>query len=133
MIIVGLTGGIGTGKSAVSAALEESGVAVIDGDVISRQIVEPGSRALKAITRHFGNEILDERGFLDRAKLGEIVFSDPRARKRLNSITHPAIFYEIVNLVGLFTPVPRFRAVASDRVVFLAWPLLRGAGHAAPV
>ncbi|GAA96405.1 uncharacterized protein L969DRAFT_554214 [Mixia osmundae IAM 14324] len=98
MLIVGLTGGIASGKSTVSKLLsEEHRLPVIDLDILARQAVEPGTLAYRAIVAHFGPDILlsssnDVRGPpLDRAKLGEIVFSDERQRKVLNSITHPAV------------------------------------------
>ncbi|CCL99981.1 uncharacterized protein FIBRA_02006 [Fibroporia radiculosa] len=91
MLVVGLTGGIATGKSTVSTLLRERNVPIIDADVLARQVVAPGTPALKRITAHFGANILQPDGSLDRAKLGSIVFADETQRKKLNSIVHPAV------------------------------------------
>jgi dephospho-CoA kinase len=88
---VGLTGGIASGKSTVARAFAELGVPIVDADRIARDVVVPGSEGLAAIVAAFGPGVLDESGALDRKKLGEIVFADPDARKRLNAITHPRI------------------------------------------
>ena len=91
---VGLTGGIASGKSTVSGMFRELGVPVIDADVIAREVVAPGSRALEAIVDAFGEEILTEEKSLNRARLGEIVFSDPAKKKVLEGILHPEIIAE---------------------------------------
>ncbi|KAI0086347.1 CoaE-domain-containing protein [Irpex rosettiformis] len=91
MLVVGLTGGIATGKSSVSAQLKSFGLPVVDADVIARQVVEPGTPTLAQIVKHFGEDILHPDGTLNRQKLGSIVFNDESQRKVLNSITHPAI------------------------------------------
>lgn len=91
MVTVGLTGGIGSGKSAVAELLAAKGAVIIDADVLARQAVEPGTPALERIVARFGTEILQEDGTLDRTRLGGIVFSDPTALKDLEAITHPAI------------------------------------------
>ncbi|KAI9440182.1 CoaE-domain-containing protein [Lactarius psammicola] len=91
MLVIGLTGGIATGKSTVSAQLVARGIPVIDADVLAREVVRPGTRALKKIVSTFGTEILQEDGTLDRAKLGEIVFRDEERRRKLNAIVHPAV------------------------------------------
>lgn len=88
---VGLTGGIGSGKSAVAAAFAARGAVVIDADRIAREVVEPGTPALAAIARAFGGQLLRADGALDRAALAAIVFGDPAALRRLEAITHPAI------------------------------------------
>ena len=93
--VVGITGGIGSGKSAVTAHLENLGIDVVDADLAARVVVEPGQPALNAIAKHFGTEILQEDGHLDRAALRKIVFEDPQARTWLESVTHPAIRQEI--------------------------------------
>ncbi len=93
--VVGITGGIGSGKSAVTAHLENLGIDVVDADLAARVVVEPGQPALDAIAKHFGTEILQEDGHLDRAALRKIVFEDPQARTWLESVTHPAIRQEI--------------------------------------
>jgi dephospho-CoA kinase len=88
---VGLTGGIGSGKSAVSALLAERGAVVIDADGIAREVVEPGTPGLAAVVAEFGPDVLRPDGTLDRAALGRRVFPDPAALARLNAITHPRI------------------------------------------
>lgn len=90
-VIVGLTGGIASGKSTVSNHLRELGAYVIDADQVARAIVEPGEPALDEIVARFGQSVLDAQGCLDRAALGKIVFDDPDARKALSMITHPRI------------------------------------------
>lgn len=91
MRIIGLTGGIASGKTSVAALLERLGAAVVDADLLAREVVEPGEPALSAIAAAFGEGVLKEDGTLDRAALGEIVFGDPAARRTLEGITHPAI------------------------------------------
>ena len=93
--VVGITGGIGSGKSAVTAHLENLGIDVVDADLAARVVVEPGQPALAAIAEHFGTHILQQDGHLDRAALRKIVFEDPQARTWLESVTHPAIRQEI--------------------------------------
>ena len=91
MTIVALTGGIGAGKSTVTARLAEHGARVIDADEVAREVVAPGTPALQAIVEAFGNKVLGADGNLNRAALGEIVFADPEARNTLNAIVHPAV------------------------------------------
>jgi dephospho-CoA kinase len=93
--VVGVTGGIGSGKSAVTAHLENLGIDVVDADLVARVVVEPGQPALAAIAEHFGSHILQHDGTLDRAALRKIVFEDSAARAWLESVTHPAIRQEI--------------------------------------
>jgi len=93
--VVGLTGGIASGKSTVAARWRERGVRVIDADVVAREVVAPGEPALAAIARTFGEELLLPDGSLDRARLGAIVFADAGALKRLNALTHPAILARV--------------------------------------
>lgn len=88
---IALTGGIATGKSYVRARLEELGVPTIDSDVLAREAVAPGTPAREAVVTRFGVQILDERGALDRQKLGAVVFADPAARKALEAIVHPEV------------------------------------------
>ncbi|HSE06236.1 MAG TPA: dephospho-CoA kinase [Methylomirabilota bacterium] len=90
-LLVGLTGGIATGKSTVTALLAGPRVRVVDADALAREVVEPGTPTHARIVAEFGNEVLRPDGRLDRARLGEIVFPDPARRKRLEAITHPAI------------------------------------------
>jgi dephospho-CoA kinase len=91
MRLMGLTGGIATGKSTVSAMLAGRGAAVVDADELAREVVLPGTPGLAAVARRFGPEVLQPDGALDRAALGAIVFADPAARKDLERITHPRI------------------------------------------
>jgi dephospho-CoA kinase len=89
--VIGLTGGIGTGKSSVARLLSDRGVPVVDADQVAREVVEPGQPALEAIVQAFGEGLLGADGRLDRSALGERVFGDPEARATLEAITHPAI------------------------------------------
>lgn len=94
-MIIGLTGGIASGKSTVSALFVRKGAALVDADVIAREVMLPGHPVLAAAVEAFGDRILLPDGSLDRAGLGEIVFRDPEALKTLNNLTHPAIRREI--------------------------------------
>lgn len=96
MFVVGLTGGIGSGKTAASDYLASLGITVVDADLASRVIVEPGQPALAAIEARFGAEVIAADGTLDRRALRERVFTDPEQRKALEAITHPAIGAEIM-------------------------------------
>jgi dephospho-CoA kinase len=89
--LVGLTGGIASGKSAVAAILKRLGAAVIDADELSREVVQPGEEAWKEIVDTFGPDILQQDQTLDRGKLRKIVFDNPQARKKLESIIHPRV------------------------------------------
>lgn len=91
MKLFGLTGGIGMGKSATANLLAERGAPVIDTDQLAREIVEPGQPALEEISQAFGSSVIDSDGKLCRGALAQIVFSDPAARQKLESITHPRI------------------------------------------
>ncbi|MFE3884235.1 dephospho-CoA kinase [Streptomyces lydicus] len=91
MVKVGLTGGIGAGKSEVSRLLASYGAVVVDADKIAREVVEPGTPGLAAVVEEFGGDILAPDGTLDRPKLGRIVFSDPGKLKALNAIVHPLV------------------------------------------
>jgi dephospho-CoA kinase len=90
-LLVGLTGGIATGKSSVAEILKSLGCVVLDADTLAREVVEPGRPALEAIAREFGREVLRADGTLDRKRLGAVVFAQPERRRRLEAITHPAI------------------------------------------
>jgi len=90
-LLVGLTGGIATGKSTVSALLRQLGCEIIDADLLAREVVEPGQPALTQIVTEFGRDVVTATGELDRKKLGAIVFANPERRRRLEAITHPAI------------------------------------------
>jgi dephospho-CoA kinase len=90
-LLVGLTGGLATGKSTVSEILRGLGCVVLDADVLAREVVEPGRPTLAAIVEEFGREVLAPDGTLDRKRLGAMVFAEPARRQRLEAITHPAI------------------------------------------
>lgn len=94
-MIMGLTGGIASGKSTVSTLFVNKGARLVDADAIAREVMLPGSPVLAAAVRYFGNGILLPDGAMNRAKLGEIVFKDAEARQVLNDLTHPAIRQEI--------------------------------------
>lgn len=98
--IVGLTGGIASGKTSVAAVLREVGVAIVDADEVAREIVLPGSPGLAAVVEAFGPAILDAEGRLDRKALGARVFADPAARRQLEAITHPRIFARSMEKLG---------------------------------
>ena len=98
--MVGLTGGIGSGKSTVAALLSERGAIVIDADAIAREVVEPGTPALAKLVERFGPEILAADGSLDRAALAERAFVTDEAKKDLEAITHPAIGEEFLRRVA---------------------------------
>jgi len=91
MLIIGLTGGIGSGKSTVAELFQKLGVPVYDADVEARRLVEPGQATLQQLTREFGPKILQPDGSLDRAKLRTLAFSDPEQRQHLEAILHPPI------------------------------------------
>lgn len=91
MKIIGLTGGIGSGKSTVAGFMADLGAAVIELDKVGHQVMKSGGSVYKSIVREFGKDILDTGGEIDRAKLGKLVFNNPQALARLNRITHPAI------------------------------------------
>ncbi|QWV05024.1 dephospho-CoA kinase [Pseudoalteromonas apostichopi] len=112
--VLGLTGGIGSGKSAVSAMFEELGIEVVDADIVAREVVEPGSIGLKKITEHFGNEILTSEGTLDRAKLRTIIFANESEKQWLNSLLHPLIRESMITQLKQ----------ATSQYVILVAPLL---------
>jgi dephospho-CoA kinase len=117
VLAVGLTGGIGTGKSTVAAMLAERGAALVDADLIAREVVEPGGVAYQPLIDRFGTEILDPEGRVDRRALAGLVFGDPDALADLNAITHPAIGVEMI--------ARKDRFAGTDRIVVLEIPLLR--------
>ncbi len=121
MFRLGLAGGIGSGKSTVSARLAEHGAVVIDYDRLAREAVEPGTPGLAAIAERFGDQVIAEDGTLDRDALGAVVFGDSTARADLEAITHPAIFKLATALEA---------TVADDGVVVHDLPLLVEAGMA---
>jgi dephospho-CoA kinase len=91
MRLIGVTGGIATGKSSVDRMLEAHGAVVIDADELAREVVRPGEPALAEVAARFGREMIDPDGRLDRDRLGRLVFADPQARRDLEQITHPRI------------------------------------------
>ncbi|TDE29530.1 dephospho-CoA kinase [Actinomadura sp. 6K520] len=122
MLKVGLTGGIGSGKSAVSARLAEHGAVVIDADKIAREVVEPGTPGLAAVVEEFGAEVLlPSGGGLDRERVGRIVFSDPDRLAALNAIVHPLVGERMQELMD---------AAPEDAVVVYDVPLLAENGLA---
>jgi len=116
MILVGLTGGIGSGKSTVSAALVERGAVVIDADQVVRDVQQPGSPVLAKLAERFGAEVIAADGSLDRAALAGVAFADPEALKDLNAIVHPAVGAEMNRRV--------MEQVSTDHVVVMDIPLL---------
>lgn len=99
MLVIGVTGGIGSGKTAATDRFQSHGITVVDADLASRVVVEPGRPALKAIEEHFGSEVIAADGCLDRRALREIVFANPNERKWLEQLTHPLIGQEIVSQI----------------------------------
>ncbi len=94
-LVIGLTGGIGSGKTAASDEFQHLGIAVVDADIVAREVVEPGQPALREIASHFGPDILTKEGLLDRAALREIIFSSKGQKQWLESLLHPIIRTEI--------------------------------------
>lgn len=101
MFVVGLTGGIGSGKSTVTRYFSSLGINIIDADVIARDVVSVGSQALTEIANHFGPDVLLADGNLDRNKVRDIIFSDPQAKKWLESLLHPKIRKKILDEIEL--------------------------------
>mgnify|MGYP001822530082 CR=1 FL=1 len=123
LIVAGLTGGIASGKSTVAAMLAEAGARIIDADRIARDIVAPGREAFQAVCAHFGEAVLQPDGHLDRARLGDMVFHDPRARKDLERIVHPFVFQQMA------TDLKQLAATQPGAVVILDIPLLIESGR----
>ncbi len=121
MVLIGLTGGIGSGKSTVSALLAERGAVVVDADAITRELQQPGTEVFAAMVDRFGGEIVAADGTLDRQAVADIVFTDPSALADLNQIVHPAVGAEIAR---------RLEAERdTDRLVVLDVPLLVETGR----
>lgn len=118
MYLVGLTGGIASGKSTVAKRLAEHGAVHIDADQVARRVMEPGTPTLAAVAEEFGSDILREDGTLDRAALGARVFSDPAALQRLNAIVHPAVWELTRSLIRDAT------AADPDAIIVYDVPLL---------
>ncbi len=91
MLLFGLTGGVASGKSSVAARFRARGLDVIDADLLAREVVAPGSEGLAEVVSHFGEDVLDGDGSLNRRRLGRLVFAEPELRDRLNSLLHPRI------------------------------------------
>ncbi|TDD64388.1 dephospho-CoA kinase [Actinomadura rubrisoli] len=121
MLKVGLTGGIGSGKSEVSGRLAARGAVVIDADRIAREVVEPGTPGLAAVVAEFGEDVLLPSGGLDREKVGSIVFTDPERLKALNAIVHPLVGERTRELMD---------AAPADAIVVYDVPLLAENGLA---
>lgn len=121
MRIIGLTGGIASGKSTVGRLLAQRGIPVIDADQLARRVVAPGSPGLADIVRRFGSGILAADGSLDRPALARIVFADPASRRELEAITHPAI----AKLAA--AELSALKAAGTETVIYMA-PLLIEAG-----
>ena len=121
MFIIGLTGGIGSGKSTIASWFREWHIPVIDGDKLAREAVNPGSPVLSILADAFGKEILSEAGTLKRRQLGQIVFQDKAKLSRLNQIMHPAIWHLVES---------RLKACkdAGEKLAVLDMPLLIEAG-----
>lgn len=117
---IGLTGGIASGKSLVGERLAELGAVVIDADQLARDVVEPGTPGLAQVRARFGDEVIRLDGSLDRAKLGDIIFSDAAARADLNAIIHPAVREEAARLAA---------EAPTDAVVVQMIPLLVETGQ----
>ena len=115
VLMVGLTGGIGSGKSTVARLLEAKGAWIVDADLVARQVVEPGTPALAALVERFGDAILAPDGTLDRPALGKVAFADKASRKDLEGITHPAINEEFLR---------RMQAAPEGSIVVCDVPLL---------
>ncbi|HEY3717749.1 MAG TPA: dephospho-CoA kinase [Jatrophihabitantaceae bacterium] len=118
---VGLTGGLGAGKSTVSALLGEHGAVIIDADAIAREVVQGGTPGFAAVVERFGPDIVGPDGELDRAKLAEIVFADDAARDDLNRIIHPLVGERSMQLMA---------SVPDDAIVVYDVPLLVESGRA---
>ncbi len=119
-MIIGLTGGIATGKSTAAEYLKEKGARIIDADQISHQISHRGEKGWQLVVDEFGDQILKDNGEFDRDKLGEIVFSDPQKRKKLESLLHPLIIYEMKEQAHQY--------LKNDEIVVFMAPLLYEAG-----
>ena len=120
MLLVGLTGGIGSGKSTVARMLEERGAVVFDADLLAREAVEPGTQGHTAVIERFGADVLAPGGELDREALASIVFADPSARRDLEQIVHP----EVRRLFAEGSEAYR----DTDRIVVFSAPLLVESG-----
>ncbi|WGH91255.1 dephospho-CoA kinase [Auritidibacter ignavus] len=120
MTHLGLTGGIGSGKSTVAKMLAELGAVIIDADAIARSLMAPGQPVLQEVVEHFGEHLLDEHGQLDRHALASIVFNDDQARQTLNSIVHPAVRAETLRQIEAATAEGSGETVLIEDIPLLA-------------
>ena len=114
MLLVGLTGGIGSGKTEVSRRLAALGAVVVDADVIAREVVEPGTPGLDQVVATFGPDVRDAAGRLDRDRLAALVFADPDALARLNAIVHPLVRARTAELVAEAAAADLHAVVVND-------------------
>ncbi len=121
MYLVGLTGGIGSGKSTVAARFAERGAEVIDADAIAREVVEPGGPALPALVERFGEGILQDDGRLDRRALAAVAFADDRSRADLDRLTHPHVAGRIASRIA---EIGGREGARADQIVVVDHPLL---------
>ena len=121
-LLVGLTGNISTGKSTVSRMLAHLGCKIIDADQLAREVVMPGQPAHAAIVAEFGREVLQDDGYLDRKKLGALVFAQPERRRRLEAITHPAVRTRFQRILAVY------EEEAFEGIVIWDVPLLMEGG-----
>jgi dephospho-CoA kinase len=125
--LIGLTGGIASGKSTVSARLRDLGAVIVDADVLAREVVAPGTPGLSAIAEHFGSEVLSADGTLNRPALGALVFGHPEQLAALNAITHPAVWARARELFAAA------EAADPDAIVVYDVPLLVEASEGRPM
>ena len=114
MRIIGLTGGIASGKSFISEHLQQLGALIIDADELARQAVQPGSVVLSEIEKEFGADLIAKDGTLDRAKMGGMVFNSAKARQKLNEIIHPQVLKEVYRLISINRNDPDLKAIIID-------------------
>lgn len=119
MLLIGLTGGIGSGKSTVSRLLADRGAVVIDADAVYHELIQPGRPGFEPLVAEFGPDILGSDGHIDRARLADLVFADEAARVRLNEITHPLVGEEMMRRVA---------EAPADAIVVMDIPLLAEGG-----
>jgi dephospho-CoA kinase len=118
-ITIGLTGGIGSGKSAASKILAELGAPAIDADKVGHEIYQPGTPAYRELIEAFGDRILARDGTIDRRKLGPIVFADPAALKRLNAIVHPKMFTRMGEMVAAMRRGGEKRPIVIEAAILI--------------
>jgi dephospho-CoA kinase len=122
VLLVGLTGGIGSGKSTVAAMLAEHGAVIVDADVLAREVIEPGTPGFDRVVERFGPDVVTPDGSLDRVALASKVFADERARLDLEGIVHPEVFRRLAETAAEHRD--------TDAVVVFDAPLIVEAGHA---